>query len=172
MVQFAKLVPVHDFGLKVFSGLALGFVLVHLWPAGHVLEPLDHGRVWHSWPSLGTPGFRAFGLEKAEPDVPEPKENLKWIATSDAKEAPRSKNGLNTQVIFENKSDQRVNVYWVSYGNELKLYEELDPGATHQQNTYSRNTWLITDTKDNPLGYFIVGVEVARAVIPKQKKEK
>jgi len=96
-----------------------------------------------------------------------PKEDLKWIATADAADAPKSANGINTTVIFENKSGKKVKLYWVSYGGELKQYAELDPGATRKQNTYARNTWLIADSSDKPLGYFIVGMEVSRAVIPK-----
>ena len=105
-----------------------------------------------------------------EPDPPKPTANLKWIAASEAKEAPRSKSGLNTQVFFENKSGRRVNLVWVSYGGKLELYAQLAPGAIRQQNSYSKNTWLITDDNDKPLGYFIVGIEVSRAVIPKQKQ--
>ena len=102
------------------------------------------------------------------PEPPKPKVDLKWIATSSASDAPKSKNGINTQVIFENKSTQRVKVYWVSYGGELKLYGELDPGGTRQQNSYSKNTWLIADNNDQPLGYFLIDTdEIARAVIPK-----
>jgi len=104
------------------------------------------------------------------PDEPEPKPpaaTLKWIATSSAKDAPKSVNGINTQVWFENKSDRSVKLYWVSYAGELKLYAELEPDERRQQNTYARNTWLITDTDENPLGYFIVAMDEARAVIPK-----
>ena len=105
-----------------------------------------------------------------ELDAPKPTEILKWIGVSDAEKAPRSKSGINTQVFFENKSGQRVKLVWISYGGEPKLYAHLDPGTTRQQNSYSNNTWLITDQSDRPLGYFIVGTEVSRAVIPKQEK--
>ena len=104
-----------------------------------------------------------------EPETPKPSEDLKWIAASNAADAPKSVNGLNTQVFFENQSKKRVTLYWVSYGNELKLYGELAPGAVRQQNTFSRNTWLITDEGDRPLGYFIVGTAIARAIIPGQE---
>jgi hypothetical protein len=106
---------------------------------------------------------------EVESNAPKPTEDLKWIAASSTSEAPKSQNGLNTQVFFANKSGVRVKLYWVSYGNELKLYGVLEPDATRQQNTYSRNTWLITDENDAPLGYFIVTEAVSRAVIPSQK---
>lgn len=102
-------------------------------------------------------------------DVPKPTETLKWNPIADAREAPRSRNGLNTLVFFENRSGHPVKLYWVSYGGQLKLYAILAAGATRQQNSYSRNTWLITDEREKALGFFIVGTEVSRAVIPKPK---
>lgn len=103
---------------------------------------------------------------KPEPP-PKPKVDLKWIATTSRSDAPKSLNGINVQVFFENASGKPVKVFWVSYNDELQLYAELAPGAKKQQNTYSRNTWLITDANDKPMGYFIVGEDLARAVIPK-----
>ncbi len=103
-----------------------------------------------------------------ELDIPVPKEDLKWLPVADAREVPKSQTGLNTLVIFQNKSSRLVKVVWISYGGEPKLYGLLEPGATREQNTYSRNAWLITDNNDRALGYFIVGTEVARAVIPPQ----
>ncbi len=103
-----------------------------------------------------------------ETEEPKPTTALKWIATSDRADAPKSVQGVNTQVFFENASKKRVKLYWISYGNELTLYAQLEPGGTRQQNSYSRNTWLIADENDKPLGYFVVGTEVAKAVIPSQ----
>ncbi|MDP7206858.1 MAG: hypothetical protein QGH11_14880, partial [Pirellulaceae bacterium] len=91
---------------------------------------------------------------------------IKWIPATTAGDAPKSENGDNTEVVFENKSNRKVKIYWVSYGNELKLYGELEPGKTRRQNTFANNSWLITDKDDKPLGYFIVGPEKALAVIP------
>ena len=99
-------------------------------------------------------------------DEPKPSAKLAWMRAELASDAPKSENGLNTRVFFENKSGKRVKLYWVSYGNELVLYGELAPGATREQNSYARNTWLVTDDKDRPLGFFIVGEEISRAIIP------
>ena len=111
-------------------------------------------------------------LKDLELDAPKPTEILEWLAVSDASDVPRSQSGVNTQVYFENKSDRLVKLYWISYGGELQLYAELRAGTTRQQNSYARNTWLVTDEKDRPLGYFVIGTEVSRAVIPKRKQKK
>ena len=63
------------------------------------------------------------------------------------------------------KSKSKIKLYWVGYNNELKLYGELDPNGIRRQNSYENNTWLITDSKDNPLGYFVCGAQPAVAVI-------
>ena len=109
----------------------------------------------------------AYAASKYEP--PKPKEDLKWNEVGSRDDVPKSETGINTQVFFENRSGEKVKLYWVTYGNELKLYAELEPGVKRQQNTYSRNTWLITNQKEKPLGYFLVGVEISRAVIPPLK---
>jgi hypothetical protein len=97
-----------------------------------------------------------------------PKLVLKWFAVASRAEAPpRSENGVNCQILFENKSKQPVKLYWIAYGNgALKLYGTLAPGATRQQTSYFRNAWLITDENDQPLGYFVVEDDDSRAVIP------
>ena len=97
-----------------------------------------------------------------------PKLALKWSEVSARDEAPtRSENGINVQVWFENQSTQTVKLYWIGYGaGELKLYAKLAPGAKRQQNSYSRNVWLITSQAEQPLGYFVVEEDDARAVIP------
>jgi len=106
-----------------------------------------------------------------ESEEPKPTKALKWIAVSSRADAPaKSLNGINTTVFFENKSSRKVKLYWISYGGgELKLYGELAPGATRRQNTYSKNSWLITDENDQPLGYFLIEQEESLAVIPSLK---
>lgn len=101
-------------------------------------------------------------------DRPEPKIDLKWNPVSRVENAPKSENGVNTEVVFENKSGQPVKLYWISYGNEPTFYATLEVDANRRQNSYARNTWLVTDENEKPLGYFVVGEELARAVIPKE----
>jgi hypothetical protein len=97
----------------------------------------------------------------------EPKLELKWVAATERADVPkRSLNGINTKILFENKSKQRVKLYWVGYNGQLRQYGELAPDETREQNSYSKNVWLITDLNDQPLGYFMVLEDESRAVIP------
>jgi hypothetical protein len=97
---------------------------------------------------------------------PRPSEDLKWIVAGDEK-PPRSVTGTGTEITFLNKRDIKVKIYWVEYGGGLRLYGELDPGGTRVQNTFSDATWLITDEKEKPLGYFRTTLKLGKAVIPK-----
>ncbi len=140
---------------------------LYVWKTGVTDEGV--ARIEKALPNLKViRGVDLSSLPVSEPSEPEkPGTPIKWIPASTAGEAPKSENGDNTEVVFENKSNRKVKIYWVSYGNELKLYGELEPGKTHRQNTFANNSWLITDKDDKPLGYFIVGPEKALAVIPK-----
>jgi hypothetical protein len=91
--------------------------------------------------------------------------DLKWIPATTVT-PPRSRNGANTSILFENKSGKKVKVYWISYDGKRQLYAEIAAGATRRQNTYDNNTWLIADEKDNPLGHFICVAQQCKAVIP------
>ena len=106
-----------------------------------------------------------FPQEEAKP---KPKVALEWVPVTNRSAAPeRSESGINSQILFENKSKQTVKLYWISYGaGELKLYGTLAPGATREQNSYASNAWLVTDENDQPLGYFIVKEDDSHAVVP------
>ena len=96
-----------------------------------------------------------------------PSEKLKWTEVGDDL-PPKSVSGSSTTVIFQNKAGQKVKIFWVEYGGGLKLYGELKPGGTRKQSTFANASWLITDEKDKPLGYFRTTPKVGLAVIPKR----
>ncbi|MHC4248464.1 MAG: beta-L-arabinofuranosidase domain-containing protein [Planctomycetota bacterium] len=95
--------------------------------------------------------------------------SLKWVPAAADANAPRSAGGQETAVVFENKTGRRVKIYWVGWRGGLRPYGELDPGETRRQNTYAGHTWQIADQDDKPLGHFIAGPQVSRAVIPDQE---
>ncbi len=105
-----------------------------------------------------------------DPDAPRqrPKTSLAFVAANNVEDVPRSGNGENIEVVFENKSQQTVKLVWIGYDGKPKLYGEIGAGKSRVQNSYENNTWLITDVNNEPLGYFICGAERAIAVIPKR----
>ena len=98
-----------------------------------------------------------------------PVKPLKWIPWTGTK-LPRSGAGQITTVIFENKSKRSVKIVWIGYRGRRQPYGRLDPNGTHSQGTRASAVWLITDEKDKPLGHFIAGPEISRAVIPSDPK--
>ena len=99
----------------------------------------------------------------------EPTEQLTFKLTQVVAEAPRSRGGENIEVFFRNRSGHAVKIFWVGYDGKLKQYGALAPGGKRRQNTYENNTWLITDAKNLPIGYFVCGPQRALAVIPRKK---
>ncbi|MBA62804.1 MAG: hypothetical protein CMJ76_10620 [Planctomycetaceae bacterium] len=146
------------------------------------LDSLTHLYVWKTKITLqametlreSKPDLKiVFGVDLSMIEIPDPnaptetpKTQLKFITNPNAADAPRSGNGENIEVLFENKSRRKVKLVWVGYDGKLKPYGEIEPGATRIQNSYENNTWLITDTADNALGYFICGDQRALAIIP------
>jgi hypothetical protein len=97
---------------------------------------------------------------------PRPTEDLKWIPST-GEMPPRSISGDNTTIIFHNQMKRKVKIYWVEYNGKLKLYGEIAPGGTREQNTFSTASWLVTDMEDTYLGYFRTSSKVGKALIPK-----
>jgi hypothetical protein len=91
--------------------------------------------------------------------------DLKWVPVTTVT-PPRSGNGGNTSINFENKSGQKVKLYWIGFDGNRQLYAEIANGATRRQNSYGNHTWLITDENDVPLGHFICASVQCQAVIP------
>ncbi len=96
-----------------------------------------------------------------------PSENLKWHPVNEGGQPPRSFSGSATEIIFSNKGDDKVKIYWVEFGGRLKFYGELEAGATRKQSTYSNASWLITNMEEKPLGYFRTTGKTGNAIIPK-----
>ncbi|MBG31334.1 MAG: hypothetical protein CMI31_15255 [Opitutae bacterium] len=102
------------------------------------------------------------------PSAPVKLVDVKWVPASTVS-PPRSRNGQNVTIQFENKSGKKVKVFWISFDGNRQLYAELANGATRKQNSYGAHTWLITDEKDAALGHFICAGQPCKAVIPALK---
>jgi hypothetical protein len=103
----------------------------------------------------------------SEKDEPKPKITPDWVPVEQRDNAPaQSENGVNCRVWFENHAQDPVKLYWIRYGaGELKLSGTIKPKAIHKQNSYARNACRIADLQENPLGFFVVKDDGARAII-------
>ena len=99
-----------------------------------------------------------------------PMGEIKFITLADGQKAPKSGNGAASQIVVENKLKIAVRLWWVNLAGEPVAYGEIAPGESRSQGTYHNHTWLITDTKDKPIGYFVTD-SVPRFVRLKPEKE-
>ena len=96
-----------------------------------------------------------------------PTEELIWHPLTEGT-PPSSVPGAGSEISFTNKRKESVHIYWMAYGGGTKRYATLKPGDTHTQTTFSKAYWLITDTREVPLGYFMSTEKIGIAVIPEQ----
>jgi hypothetical protein len=56
---------------------------------------------------------------------------------------------VQTSIVFTNKENRPIHVYWLDYDGKRILYETLGTGQVFSIQTYVTHPWLITDAKDN-----------------------
>lgn len=79
---------------------------------------------------------------------------------------PSSKpDGNPFQVVFINQRTESVKLYWIDRTGEPKQYGSISAGGRQSQQTCPGAVWMIGDTDDKPLGYFVVGDRTAKASI-------
>ncbi|MFO7905182.1 MAG: prolyl oligopeptidase family serine peptidase [Pirellulaceae bacterium] len=104
--------------------------------------------------SVGDSSFeydaRSDTLEKAKPVE---RENGTTVNVLPAPRTARRQGG-ETEIVFANKTDERVKLYWVNNVKNPKFYTDIKSGQQHGQPTYSGHVWLVTDQDEKPLGVF------------------
>ncbi len=94
---------------------------------------------------------------------------LRWHAVAGSS-APASKSDGNTfNVVFVNRHGDSVNLFWMDRQGKPKSRGSVASGWRIHRSTRPGAVWLITDSTDKPLGYFVVGDRSAQAVIPEGK---
>ncbi len=75
------------------------------------------------------------------------------------------KSGPTINIRFENKSNQRLAVYWVGFDGIRREYAKLDPGRNHEQGTYGAHLWVVVDEKGQDLGWLRAGGVNGRVIM-------
>jgi DUF1680 family protein len=119
---------------------------------------------YFSWENRGAKSMSVW-ISQGEDEDAAP---IKWHVAKGFKGIPRSRPGPQTEMILENHSGRELKLYWISYRGKRQAYGRIKPGETRPQGTYANSTWVVTDENDKPLGYFIAGHQVSRALIPTQ----
>ena len=78
----------------------------------------------------------------------------------------RSKGGGGESgILFENRLDQEVSLFWVDTGGKRQPYGTLQPGQQRDQHTFEHHAWLVLDIDGNPVAAFVATSRRQLAVI-------
>ena len=92
-----------------------------------------------------------------------PKHTIAFVPYSLVPDIPHSGGGGNTSVTFDNQLTVTIKLWWVDGGGGRHGYGEVPAGKTKTQGSYAQHVWLITNTDDKPLGYFVASSAAATA---------
>lgn len=71
----------------------------------------------------------------------------------------------DTEVVFENRLDHPVLLYWIANDGQRRKYGRIAAGESRAQHTYASHVWLVTSLEDEPLAAFRAERRKARAPI-------
>lgn len=91
---------------------------------------------------------------------------LAWHAAGDLATPASKPDGDPFDVIFTNRRTEPVRLFWMDRTGRPKPYGTLQSGWRKPQQTRPGAVWLITDSEEEPIGYFIVGDRPAQAIVP------
>ncbi|QDV43983.1 Choline-sulfatase [Stieleria neptunia] len=94
---------------------------------------------------------------------------LRWHPATESAVPASKPDGNPFSVVFTNRRDQPVKVFWMDRDGKPKSFGTLESGWRKPLQSRPGAVWLITDKAENPLGYFVVGDRTAHAVIDAEK---
>jgi dipeptidyl-peptidase-4 len=104
-------------------------------------------------------------------------EEIPTEATSDANlplrtRAPRARRGGDeeTEIVFVNRSDQSLRLFWRDFDRERRAYGVVEPGEERRQHTFAGHVWEAVDSQGGVLAVFVAELDRRRAVIPADAK--
>ncbi len=66
----------------------------------------------------------------------------------------KSATGASTYVMFKNKTESDISVYWLNAQGKRQLYKKLSAGQSHNQQTFVTHPWLIANAQDACVGIY------------------
>lgn len=73
--------------------------------------------------------------------------------------------GDSVEVLFENRMDEEVELFWCASGNNLISYGTLKPGQVRTQNTYVGHVWYVKTTDGRDIAVFRADGVCGKALI-------
>jgi dipeptidyl-peptidase 4 len=78
---------------------------------------------------------------------------------------PSRYTGEQSQIRFVNKTNRKIELFWMDTQGKRRSYGIIGPGASREQHSYAGHVWLIADQEGNTLGVFECQEKPAEAVI-------
>jgi hypothetical protein len=76
-----------------------------------------------------------------------------------------TKNRTKTRIAFANRTASKVQLYWLDYAGKRKSYGPIGRGGTVNQQTYTKDAWVVTDSDGACLGVYVAAAAPADAVV-------
>lgn len=100
-----------------------------------------------SWPPELVAAFDA--IERGDHLESVSLQAMELIATNPA----TGEGGISIQLRFDNRSHQRISVYWIGFDGIRRHYADIDPGRRHEQQTYGGHLWVIVGEDGRDIGW-------------------
>ncbi len=134
----------------------------------------------HEWTNLASLADHAEKLEALRaqapttfaPFVPPTDQSLPkltWHPASNEGPPESKPDGDRFDIVLINQSKGQVKLHSINAKGQPISRGSIAAGSRVRRSTMPGSAWLVTDMKEHPLGYFVVGDRRARAVIPKQE---
>jgi hypothetical protein len=82
----------------------------------------------------------------------------------------KSGSGPMTPIIFENRTDMRVHLYWPDFKGARTERGIVAPGTTRCDCTYASHAWLVQHEDGAFIGIYVADHTVSRIVIRNERK--
>lgn len=81
--------------------------------------------------------------------------------------APRAsvRTGAETQLLFSNRTDNEVELFWLDSGGQRQSYGTLPPGGESRQHTYAGHVWLVANKDGAPVAVYVAEEQRAKVLI-------
>ena len=105
-----------------------------------------------------------YELDKQNDPVAAAEPTLSPLAANEAPTASRDQ-GSESAVVFVNKTNKDVELFWLDRSGARRRYGRLAPGKSREQHTYEGHVWEAVDPEGTVLAVYEAGASSARAVI-------
>jgi dipeptidyl aminopeptidase/acylaminoacyl peptidase len=83
---------------------------------------------------------------------------------------PSRSGGDQTEIVFDNRTQQDVQLFWIDTNGERQPYGTIKAGERRNLNTYAGHVWLVQNADGRPLGVYEATDSPGTAVIGERRR--